>query len=254
MSKFLNNILGEAGFKSTSNAIEKYPLLKSVILPRAILSWVSVMGDIGFEGEVPGVDGVYLSLNKSENDLYEGALVINNELYAFEDADALHVAASLGVAIGVPPEPLNDQLRSRDLTKLGKSVDLIVKSEALRKIKKGELDSKVQAVKPTEPVEHAEPIKPMGKQPNIKIPRKPKQNLAIGQGQAKFLIKKSEADRRCTDCDSALFVDDKFKACICLGDFSRYIKSEVEDDKIVLTCDKGLDSDSISLLMSVLMD
>lgn len=54
MDTFLTEILGEDGANALEKAINKMPMLNSVITPRAVVSWVSTIGKLGFEGELPG--------------------------------------------------------------------------------------------------------------------------------------------------------------------------------------------------------
>jgi hypothetical protein len=127
--KFFELILGEVGAKALNNTAE---ILKPVVVPRAIVSWVSMMGDVGFDGEVPGVPGSYISLKKNETG-YWGAIKVEDELITFDKAAIPHVAATLGIALGIELPEISEQLKTRDMEALGKSIDLLVKSEFLRK-------------------------------------------------------------------------------------------------------------------------
>lgn len=132
-NSFLNEILGKDGASTLNKAVDRIPSLKSVVTPRAVVAWVSTVGNLGFDGELPGTPDSYFSLVKNEKNNYDGALTINNQLYTFEDADLLHISASVGVALGIDLDPIDERLKSKDLTKLGKSIDLLVKSQIIKK-------------------------------------------------------------------------------------------------------------------------
>jgi hypothetical protein len=132
---FLSEIIGEDGSRALDGAIRRFPLLKDVILPRAIISWVSTVGKLGYEGEVPGIENSYLSFKKNEDDTYTGALTIKDELYVFNKEDLLHVSASLGVALDLDVMPIESNLKKHDLTQLGRGIDVLVKTTLIKKSK-----------------------------------------------------------------------------------------------------------------------
>jgi hypothetical protein len=139
--EFLEAVLGTKGSQKLERVSSEHPMLESVIVPRTILSWVETVGKLGYEGRIPGQDGSYLSLAKNENNGFCGALTIGDDLYTFEDVDSLHVSASIGVALGLNIPPLDDGLKKRDLSQLGKSIDLLVKSTIVKAHKDHDLRS-----------------------------------------------------------------------------------------------------------------
>ena len=123
---FLVATLGEDGAQALAKAAERVPTLASVLVPRAILAWLQVQDD-EFEGELPGLQNTYLSFSKSQG-TYTGTVSVQDTSYGFEAATPMHLAASIGIALGVDAEGIDPQLRDHDLQRLGKSVDLLCKA------------------------------------------------------------------------------------------------------------------------------
>lgn len=130
---FLQVVLGAQGLSALNRAIDRMPELRSVIIPRTLVSWINTVGSVGYEGELPGKKDSYFSLVKSENG-YTGALTISNKLYTFNNQDPFHVAASVGVALDMEFVEIDEKLEKHNLTNLGKSIDLLVKSSFINKV------------------------------------------------------------------------------------------------------------------------
>ncbi len=259
---FLRAIIGNEGTDALNKAIDTIPVIGSVVVPRAIVSWLSILSKVGFEGSIPGVKDSYFSLIKTESLSLTGALTINDQLHTFEEADLLHVAASLGVALGIDLEPVSDNLKNKDLTKLGKSIDLLVKSEFIKKakaIKKASDESDAMpapANEQDEPVKATKPLLPV-KQPGINLKSsakgpQQKENIALGQGQ-KIKVTKSEAGKKCHECGSSLFKSEKFTGCLCLADLSKGVKTEQTPDGYCLTF-RNLEEDELISLIQIIKD
>jgi hypothetical protein len=185
------------------------------------LSWLQTVGEIGFEGQLPGIKDSFFSLSKKEG-LYDGALTIGDQLYGFEKADLLHIAASVGVALNIAIDPLPEELQKKDLTALGKSIDLFVKSNILSEVK---TQSKLVKAQPKE----------SGKITRIKL-------------------SKAEALIDCNECDQKLFKNNVFTGCICLSALAPSIATETLPDGYVLKIGKSLDEDAIATLIQVFKD
>jgi hypothetical protein len=132
--KVLAAIAGPEGAKALRKAAERLPHLDHAMLPRALYSWLTIAGH-GYDGEIPGVDG-HLLLRKTDSG-FRGAMSVEGTDYTFESASLFHVAAALGVFMGLDhrvPASVSDA----DLVKLGKSLDALVGArvahEALRKM------------------------------------------------------------------------------------------------------------------------
>ena len=116
---FLIEFLGETGTKALLKASDCDDSLASILMPRAILSFVNSYSfydskDIYFKKSEDGCEG---NVNK----------------HFFENVDQLHVAASIGIGLGLEPESLD--INKTKLYKLGKSLDLLVKVKQLNEIK-----------------------------------------------------------------------------------------------------------------------
>ena len=121
---FLQAILGPSGASALKKATDRSELLEQALLPRSVFAWVSNVGD--FEGSIPGTDEVLLSFEKSESG-FTGCV----GLHKFENASVIHVAAALAVALGAD-KPYGEEAKSLDLERLGKSLDLLVRSKLIQ--------------------------------------------------------------------------------------------------------------------------
>jgi hypothetical protein len=119
--KFLASVLGEESAGLLIKTIDQTPVLEHAIVPRTILAWLQSAPS--FEGEV--LDGIQMAFEKSESG-FTGSIEMGGESYSFEDANVFHVGASVAVALGM--EDLeSDGLRTLDITRLGKTIDLMSK-------------------------------------------------------------------------------------------------------------------------------
>lgn len=130
---FLIDVLGEDGARAFKKAISKEESLASVVVPRAILSWLNIAARGSYEGEIPGQSNTYLRFRKSEGPGFNGAITYGEEVYNFANANAFHVAGAMAVAIGVDSSKVSDQVRDKTIQHLGKSIDTLVKANVLIK-------------------------------------------------------------------------------------------------------------------------
>src|ERR1035437_505232 len=127
---FLRAVLGSDGYEAIAKASQRYPALVQTLVPRTLLSWAALVGQYGYEGQVPGCENTFLEFNKSEP-CYSGALTLGSDTIPFVDASVYRLAAHLAVALdigdGTPPA----EFRGVDLQRLGKSIDLLVRSRVV---------------------------------------------------------------------------------------------------------------------------
>lgn len=265
---FFTEILGELGSKALDNTNE---VLKPVIVPRAILSWVTVVGNLGYDGELPGIPDSYISLHKSESGTgYSGALKIDDGLLIFgEDASLSHIAASVGVALDIQLPDLNEKLKQKDLTGLGKSIDLLIKSEFVKKnnkkkkkLEKGDSAKSGGAGPAAAPTAPKAPTAPSAA--NLKPQMSPKGKVivkppvAIGQGQQgeaqKLKMTKSEASRSCSSCGNSFFTNNQFTGCSCTQSLAKITKTERNPDGYTLVFQAYLDEEVLESIVSLLKE
>jgi hypothetical protein len=230
-NEFLKHILGEDGLIALNRVANKVPLLKPVIVPRAVMAWLSTVGKLGYEGELPGLPNSYFALIKNE-DSYAGALTIEDKIYTFEDVDILHVAASVSVAVGIDSDPIADEIKTKDLSNLGKSIDLLVKHELIKQY---------QFTKSVNENEVEKIAKPLFKKQALDKPK-------VG----KLLITKSEQSKKCEECGQAQFKNNRFEGCFCFKDLTKSINTINIGSNIYLKFKKDLDSDAVEALIAVL--
>lgn len=234
-------------------------LFRPVIIPRTILSWAKTVGTLGFEGSIPGVKNSYFCLYKNEN-TFEGALKIKDELFVFEDADISQVVASLGVALEIDLPEIDKKLKNKDLTNLGKSIDVLVKSEIIKKAESGRAGPAAAA---TAPKKQSGALSPSKQEP-YQVGRMPSQspNLAVGQGQKdqaeqvsqKLKITKGESTKKCQKCEKSYFQDSVFIGCDCLKPLAKAIDTEKNPDGYTLVFKVELPQESLEALIMLLKD
>jgi hypothetical protein len=128
--KFLGGVLGADGAEALKRAAGKEPSLEPLLVPRAAMAWALQKHD--HEGTIPGIPNSYLKFKKHGH-VWSGTVSVDDSVYSFENASIEHVGAALGVAVGMDlkASPVPD----RTLSRLGKSIDALVKAQDLvRKI------------------------------------------------------------------------------------------------------------------------
>lgn len=129
---FLTAVLGTDGAMALQKASDRSEDLGNALVPRAILSWLDVAGRFDYEGEIPGIDGSFVSFSKSETG-FNGSIDLHGELHKFNSASIFHLAASVATAIDINDDILPSGIRNSDILKLAKSIDLLAKSKLLSK-------------------------------------------------------------------------------------------------------------------------
>lgn len=122
--------LGTDGAQALRKAAERDPRLDQILIPRAIVGWLSFTTAHEYEGQIPGIENSYVQFQKSE-DGFSGSVTFNEGVYSFENASVYHLAASIALALGVETGPLDAKVRDAVLVKLGKSIDTLVKAQVL---------------------------------------------------------------------------------------------------------------------------
>lgn len=132
--KFLQNVLGEDGAEALMKAVRKSFALEAALLPRTLLSWVTLASAYDYNGPIPGMEQKsFIEFRKSEKEFrFDGAMTVGEYTIPFVEASIYRLAAHLAVALDVPQDVINDELRGLDLGKLGKSIDLLIKSRVAR--------------------------------------------------------------------------------------------------------------------------
>lgn len=125
---FLEEVLGVDGARALVKASERAEKLKNVIVPRAILSWVNAAAQMSYTGAIPGIKGC-LEFAKSE---CSGEMAIGKDTYELSNAGVFSVAAAMAVSLGADDDQFDTNLKDKDIVRLGKSIDLLVKSKMAR--------------------------------------------------------------------------------------------------------------------------
>ena len=136
---FLTEALGPEGSAALAKAVKKSESLAAVLMPRAILGWAMSAARYGYQGPLPGQADTFIELKKSETapGLYVGALTVGQDTVTFTDSTLYRVAAHLALALDAEPGPVGKNLKAVDLTRLGKSIDVLSKARMLTKALSG---------------------------------------------------------------------------------------------------------------------
>jgi hypothetical protein len=128
--KFMAAALGTDGAQALRKAAEREPQLDQILIPRAIVGWLSFTAAHEYEGPIPGIENSYVQFQKSDSG-FSGSITLNEGVYSFEQASIYHLAASIAMALGVETGTLDADVRDTVLVKLGKSIDTLAKAQVL---------------------------------------------------------------------------------------------------------------------------
>lgn len=235
--QFLEAVVGRDGAQALSKAAERAVELDQAIFPRAVTAWIESIAPFGFDGYVPGVEDAQFRFAKSESG-FSGIVTINGELHRFDDASVNHLAGCVAVALGLDHERVSSQAKPEQLAKLGKSIDLLVKTQLVKtSIKPATAKKRINLPgMPAQPIAPKQPLAPTPVQPanqkqtpagaagtaqtsplpKPKLPKLPKQTLTVT---------KSEANKKCPHCARAQFKGNTFSGCFCFSALAKNVKT-----------------------------
>lgn len=254
--QFLKAVIGEDGGQALAKAAAQSADLEWAILPRVIMAWLEVVGEGQYQDHLPGVQGTNLSFKKSESG-FVGSIDIGDDVYTFVDASLNHVAGSVAVALGADPRA--PELRSPQFAKLGKAIDVLVKSRTLRKIA-----AKVHggAKGAATPGAAAAPRPPMGAAPPTAVqPQNTGKNGTLGSKvqlpgvkpkKQTMKVTKAEADAQCGVCRLKNFSGGKYAGCLCFTALAKSVRTVAVEGGYVLEFGSAWDADAIVTLAEAL--
>jgi hypothetical protein len=246
MFHFLVAVLGTDGAKALRKASEREPALLSYMLPRAALAWLRDRQE--HEGQIPGQENSYLAFQKSEQGI-DGTISMPEGNVQLSSKDDLGIAAAISVSLGFPQADFKG--RDVTLTRLGKSIDALVRARELsRKIASSkEEESEVKktdlpgtTAKPNPQLAPVGPELPKKQQGQPPKPKLPKISRTIK-------VEKSEASQPCPACGGQRFKNDKFVGCLCWVDVSKSISTTAYSDGYALEADSDVDKQTVIALM-----
>jgi hypothetical protein len=232
---FMQAVVGQEAAQALAKAAERSPALKTALLPRTCLSWLTLTSRWGYEGQIPGIEDSYLEFRKTSPDTFDGVVTIGPDTYEFKDASILHLAAATSVALGADEQDVDPSLKQVDVARLGKNIDILVQARFINLLKKQQENSSHRpeetSVEETseESVDKGEgrtgqaagalePKPPMAPNPQQKAPAMPKGNKPLK-------VTKHQADRECGVCGDRQFSGGRFQGCFCVRDLARFTKS-----------------------------
>jgi hypothetical protein len=279
---FLKAVVGPDGADALHRAAERSTELSGAIYPRAILAWLDIVGT--FDGELPGTQCRFAY--KKSGDGYHGFVKFEEEFYDFKDANLFHVAGSIAVALGADDQALDPELTPLLVAKLGKSIDVLVKSTLVRaELKKEDvgkpkskkrIDLPGQAAKPLAP---EAPTPPTPKQPKmqtaqpgavatspsklatpetpgmgikaagVQLPKPPKAPKGAAPSTR---VVKSLAYTRCGICGGRQFTGATFVGCRCFSALAKSVTVTETKSHFNLSFGDDWDADAIDSLIDAL--
>lgn len=273
---FLKEIMGIDGAEALKKAAARSAKVESVLVPRAVLSWLDIVSD--YSGTLPGTD-TSIEFHKSE-DGYAGSINLTGVPYRFSQSSVLRLAASVAVALGSDASASPD-LKDIDLVRLGKSIDLLCRSHALLKAvaaekmcknckkpytgasckcsleKKGLLpDIDTQQVKPSTGTFQGQggahpPDAPAAVQQNNSTnSQNPNANkLNAKKSERVTKVSKSQSIQTCSVCGKSQFANGSFVGCHCLSALAKHVRCDAVEDGYHLRFNTSLDAESVLTIL-----
>lgn len=127
--KFLQGILGSDGAGALRKAVQKDSRLGPIVLPRAIIGWLSFISRYDYEGALPNIENSYIQFTKNEDSSFSGSIAIDDIVHEFDNTDIYHVASAISVSLGEDEQNIDTDLRDLVLVRLGKSIDTLAKAQ-----------------------------------------------------------------------------------------------------------------------------
>lgn len=224
LDSFIESLLGKDGADVLEKASKRLPEIKHVLLPRILMSWINIVGKSNeFNSNLPGINESNLTLNKSETNLFDGTVKVGSNEIEFGDADFYNLIGIIGIALDHDPKKIKLNINKNSLAKLGKSIDLLIKSKFITKQLKLKQETKKSLFASTE--------KP------IKINKS-------------FKLKKTLLNSNCSMCGMDLYINKKLSGCLCIKDLLNKTNIEEVNDSINLTFPNHFDEEEIGVILT----
>lgn len=242
--QFLKAVLGEDGATALQKAAVRSEVLGNLLIPRTVIAWLGFAARSEYRGQIPGISNTYISFKKNE-DGFNGEISVSDEIYSFEKASLYHVAASIAVSLGADKDKAPSAVKDIDLTRLGKSIDLLVKARAVTK----ELLNK--KAEPPKKIHRPEPqirIEPSKKSSKPSLPR-----IVANKQLPTLKLSEHQLDSRCPVCACSQMNSGKFVGCMCFRALSKNVKVVRNEDKTLqFTFGNNWDRESVEVFLQSL--
>lgn len=252
--RFLKAVLGEDGATALQKAALRSETLESLLIPRTVLAWLGLATRSEYRGQIPGVANTYISFKKNE-DGFDGEISVADEIYSFNKASLYHLAASVAVSMGADKEKASPDLRDIDLTRLGKSIDLLIKARAVTRELLNKRASKAAPKKKAVRQDLMDGQAALEKTlATDALPERSKKKLPRSTNKPKISLKLSERqlESKCPVCACSQVSNGRFVGCMCFRTLSKSVKVEKEDKTFFLTFGSGWDRDVIEVFLQSL--
>jgi endogenous inhibitor of DNA gyrase (YacG/DUF329 family) len=272
---FIKSVLGDQAAEVLFQAVQKSESLAPVLVPRTILAWLNTVSS--YEGPIPGTNNTYVKLVKSELGGFSGSVTIGEDLYPMEAASVFEAVAAVATALEVKIQP-EAKIRNLELEKLGKSIDLMAKTQLLKTavgankpcpncgtsvawkndravfhLHEGKMCKGVKKGENFGPPHAPEKLRPepaVAVSPEAPAPSKPKRPKPPTLGKPKVIhLDKSETTVPCPVCSQTQFKEEEFVGCICLKYLAKSAEVVTFGKRVTIQLDpEEWDSDAILTL------
>lgn len=131
--QFLTSTLGKQGATALKKAAEREPVIGNILLPRTIVSWLEVVSGHNYEGALPGIEKSNILITKNEDGTYTGCSTVDDYPVVFKNSDLYKVTAVLLYQLGGNLDTVDSSIKDKVLERLGRSIDILTKSQELSK-------------------------------------------------------------------------------------------------------------------------
>lgn len=246
---FLSAVLGR-GAEVLDRLAKASPEVSAYLVPRVAAAWVS---QVDGADAIPGVPEQRFVLSKAGDGTYHGVAELGGTEYAWVHAPVSHVAAVIAVAIGA--EPGRPDLKDVDLARLGKTIDLLVKSKKEPAIGTGGAAAATPPLAPEPPSMGGPDSEPTAASTKLNWAKaktkklKPKLPKLAAPKAPKVKLTLSEAVTPCQVCRGTQFQGQSFRGCFCLRDLAKSARSVQVPGGYELVLGQDWDNDAVLTLL-----
>lgn len=191
---FLTAVVGHDGARALAKAADLGADVEWAVFPRAVLSWLNVASIGDYDGLVPGTK-THLTLKKTEAGFKGSVSMPDGSCVGFLEQPLTYVASTLLLSVSGVEDPA-PPLTSPSLARLGKSIDLLVRSRTLRSLLKRE---------------------------------------PVSAPPATVNVSRKAAQRDCSTCGSKRFAASTYKGCACFTGLAKSVSTTTSSDGYTLT-------------------
>lgn len=241
LNNFLNSVLGLAATEALGRVTADHPVLRAAVFPHTVEVWLAKASGDGWNGELPGIEGSYFLLAKSEVG-FNGILKVSGANVSFQNVVLGEIVKSFSLVMDSQESRCDELLKSEKVNgvtveKLHKSIERLVNSEWLKKF-----DLPGLAAGPRGPEKANAPnpqTKQTGVKPKVLQAPKPQDTLENMKGPQRgeptvqkadkpadkktpsIKMSRAEMEQTCLTCGDVEFDGEKFVGCHCYKELAK---------------------------------